>query len=337
MLCPQCGRDVFSGSQYCSYCGAALRPSSSPPPAMQFDLSTPPQSSNSLTFDLSTPAPAAATSASSASKPSARKGGLVGLLAALGAILLKFKAVILAVLLKLKYVFALLKFGKILTTMSTMLLSIGVYATLWGWKLATGLMLLTLVHEMGHVLVAWRKKLPVSAPMFIPGLGALILLKQRPQDALTEAQIGYGGPALGAVGDTVAWGCYYLTGHPLFLAAAHVSMMWNLFNLMPVSPLDGGRITAAISPRIWLIGLVVMGVWFLLNPNVILLLVLIFGGLRIAAQWKTMNTSEYFKVAPQARLTMTLLYIGLALYLGWGYAATHNILTDWIQTHTIMR
>jgi hypothetical protein len=83
--------------------------------------------------------------------------GLFGVLFAVGAFLLKFK-----------FLFTFLKFGKILTTMSSMLLSIGAYALVWGWKFATGFVLLIFVHEMGHVFAAWRKKLPVSAPMFIP-------------------------------------------------------------------------------------------------------------------------------------------------------------------------
>ncbi|MDQ3813314.1 MAG: site-2 protease family protein [Armatimonadota bacterium] len=311
--------------------------------------STPPVSTaDHLSFDLSSPqsAPQPAASPRPASEhgpfettthapPPAAKSGVIGVLIAIGALLLKFKTVIVALLLKGKSLLALAKFGKIFTTMSSMLLSIGVYATLWGWKFATGFVVLLLIHEMGHVLVAWRKKLPVSAPMFIPFMGAFIALKQLPKDALTEAHISYGGPALGAVGCTLAWGCYYLTGHPLFLAVASVSMMLNLFNLVPVEPLDGGGIVAAISPRIWLLGLIVLAVWTFVTHNPLILLILVVGAIRLAAQWKSMGTSAYYKVAPRARLTMTLLYIGLVLYLAWGHSYTHHLVMDVLKSQGV--
>jgi len=46
------------------------------------------------------------------------------------------------------------KFGKLALTAGTMLLSIGTYAILWGWRFATGFVLLLFAHEMGHV---WRQ------------------------------------------------------------------------------------------------------------------------------------------------------------------------------------
>jgi Zn-dependent protease len=296
-------------------------PLPSSPSAMQFDLSVP---TTEVTAN-ETPAGGAPT----ANKHS--REGLIGVLTAVGLFLLKFKAIILAGLFKLKYVLVVFKFGKILSSMATMLLSIGVYATVWGWKFATGFVLLTFVHEMGHVLVAWKKKLPVSAPMFIPFMGAFITLKQHPQDALTEAHIGYGGPALGAIGDTLAVGCYFLTGNPVFLAVASFSMMVILFNLMPVSPLDGGRIVTAISPHLWLLGLIGMTIGFFYTHSPIMLLVIIFGGVRLWSQWKTLHTDAYYSVPPRTRFTMALLYIGLVMYLGVAHYYTHHMVQDWLH------
>jgi len=315
------------------YESPAAGPWSSPPsgaasaPLDQAARSTPVAGDN-LHFDLSVPSSAPQPTAFEASPHapahdagSSTKGGLVGGLIALGMLLLKFKSAL-----------VFLKFGKIFTTMSSMLLSVGAYSMLWGWKFATGFVLLIFVHEMGHVWAAWWKKLPVSAPMFIPFMGAVITLKEHPQDALTEAQIGYGGPALGALGCTLTWGLYYLTGNALFLAVASVSMMVNLFNLVPVSPLDGGRIVAAISPRVWLLGMIGMVVWFFVTHSFIILLVLIFGGMRLAAQWKTMGTDAYYKVAPRDRLTMTLLYISLVIYLAWGHSYTHHLTMNTLKS-----
>ncbi|MGH2997595.1 MAG: site-2 protease family protein, partial [Gaiellaceae bacterium] len=101
---------------------------------------------------------------------------------------------------KLKFVFvAVFKF-KIFTVAGSMLVSIAAYALLWGWQFAFGFVLLLLVHELGHVLEAKRQGLPVSAPMFIPFLGALITLKQLPDNAWAEAKVAIAGPIVGGLG-----------------------------------------------------------------------------------------------------------------------------------------
>lgn len=330
MLCPVCGRDNPDYAAFCAGCGHGLSASPAPPaPPLQFDVNpaSSPGRAQSSGFSEPPPPPSGAHSSR----------GATGIIAAIIAVVVKFKTIIFAILLKAKYLFAIAKFGKILTTMSSMLFSIGIYTTLFGWRLATGFVLLLFVHEMGHVLVAWWKKLPVSAPMFVPFMGAVIFLQQHPQDALTESQIAYGGPALGALGCTIVWASYYVIGHPLLLAIASVGLFLNLFNMAPVSPLDGGRICAAISPRIWLIGLIAMVLWFLFSPHLIVLLIIIIGGVRIRAQWKTMNTDEYFKVDPQWRLTMTLLYLALAAYLWIAHVQVEQTLMDWINANTSMR
>lgn len=89
--------------------------------------------------------------------------------------------------------------GKVLTTGGTMLLSVVVYAQRFGWSFAAGFVLSIFVHELGHVYAAWRKGMPVSAPIFIPGLGALILQKGRAKSVWDEAVIGIGGPLAGTL------------------------------------------------------------------------------------------------------------------------------------------
>jgi Zn-dependent protease len=149
--------------------------------------------------------------------------------------------------------FFLLKAGKPLWTM---VLSIGAYALISPWTFAVGFVFLLLVHEMGHVLAARRKGLPVSAPIFIPFLGALILLKRHPKDAETEAFIGLGGPVLGSVGAFVCYAIGYWTGYEIWYALAYAGFFLNLLNLMPVHPLDGGRIVTAVSRWLWLVGVI---------------------------------------------------------------------------------
>ena len=97
------------------------------------------------------------------------------------------------------------------------------------------------MHELGHVFEAKRQGLPVSAPMFIPFLGALIVLKELPDNAWNEAKVAIAGPILGGLGAAAVWGLgEYLTSD-LLVALAFTGFFLNLFNLAPVSPLDGGR------------------------------------------------------------------------------------------------
>src|SRR6478735_1191580 len=111
----------------------------------------------------------------------------LGPIGVIGVVMLKFLA-------KIKLILPIL-----LKTGGSMLFTIGVYAMVWGWKFAVGFVLLLMLHECGHLLVAKKFGLKVSAPMFIPFVGAFILLKEAPRNAWMEACIGVGGPILGSL------------------------------------------------------------------------------------------------------------------------------------------
>lgn len=165
-------------------------------------------------------------------------------------------AFILVMLSKLKGLLTLLKFSKIGGTLLTMLLSIGAYAIMAPLPFAIGFVVLILIHELGHTIAAKQKGLPVSAPIFIPFLGALINMKRHPRDAVTEAYIAFGGPLLGSIGAVA----FLLIGQwmesRIMISLAYTGFFLNLINLLPIHPLDGGRISTAISRWLWLIGLI---------------------------------------------------------------------------------
>src|SRR5205809_6764564 len=183
----------------------------------------------------------------------------------LGVLLVKFKALLIPAL---KFFPVLLKTG------GTMLLTIWVYAQTWGWWYALGFVLLIFVHECGHLLAARRVGLKVGAPVFIPFMGAFIALKEAPRNAWIEAQVGIGGPLLGTAGAAVCDGLYLVSGNALFRALAYTGFLLNLFNLAPFGFLDGGRIVTALSPWLWLVGLVVVGALLFAHFNLLLLLFL---------------------------------------------------------------
>lgn len=164
------------------------------------------------------------------------------------------------------------KFGKLLLTGGSMLVSVFAYALLFGWRYAVGFVVLLFVHEMGHYIAARQRGLNVGAPTFIPFVGAWVELKDMPHDAETEAYVGLGGPLLGTIG---ALACYFFARDQdsnLLLAIAYSGFFLNLFNLIPLSPFDGGRITAVLSPRVWLLGVPVLVALFFWRPSPMLIL-----------------------------------------------------------------
>ncbi|MDF2960870.1 MAG: Zn-dependent protease [Paenibacillus sp.] len=172
-----------------------------------------------------------------------------------------------------KFLLSLLKFGKFGGVFLSMLISVGAYAIIYPWSFAIGFVLLILVHELGHVVAAKQKGLPVSAPMFIPFLGAFINMKRHPRDAVTEAYVAIGGPVLGTVGALAVFGAAVYWDHPLLYRLALVGFLINLFNLIPIHPLDGGRIVTAVSRWLWLVGLVGGLVLIIYNFNILLVII----------------------------------------------------------------
>lgn len=227
---------------------------------------------------------------------------------------------------KLKYLLLpILKFGlPILKTGSSMILSIGIYAMAWGWQYALGFVLLIFVHECGHLIAARRIGLKVGAPVFIPFMGAFIALKEAPPDAWIEAQVGIGGPILGALGALGCEGIYLATGNELFAALANSGFLLNLFNLAPIGFLDGGRIVTALSPWLWLVGLVVMVGLLFIHPSLILIIILLTSLPRIFSLFRRKTAAEqrYYEVTPQRRLIMGTMYFSLIGLLVWGMSVT---------------
>jgi len=237
-------------------------------------------------------------------------------LGVLGVLLMKFKALLVPVL---KFFPVLLKTG------GTMFLTIWIYAQTWGWWYAVGFVLLIFVHECGHLVAARRLGLKVGAPVFIPFMGAFIALKEAPPNAWIEAQVGIGGPLLGTAGAAACEGLHLASGNPLFRALAFSGFFLNLFNLAPIGFLDGGRIVTALSPWLWLVGLVVVGALLFTHFNFLLLLILLMSLPRLFFLFRrrTAEEARYFEVTAEQRWTMAALYFGLVAFLVLAMHLTH--------------
>jgi len=206
-----------------------------------------------------------------------------------------------------------------LLTLGTMCLSIGVYATKYGWWFSTGFVLLILVHELGHFVAAKQKGLEVGAPVFIPFLGAWIALKDQHIDSSTEAYVAMAGPVAGTFGALL---CYYVgdfTGNRLLIALAYSGFFLNLFNLIPISPLDGGRITQVVSKKLWLIGLpllVLLYFYHSQSPMLLVIVILAFPHFFQALQKKPPSTDASIReVSTSDRISYGCYYLGLTIFL----------------------
>jgi Zn-dependent protease len=217
---------------------------------------------------------------------------------------LKFKTAILLVLTKAKFLlFGLAK----LQTLLSMLASIGVYWSLYGWRFATGFIIGIYIHEMGHVWMLRHYGLRASAPMFIPGFGAFVSLYDSPAEAAQDARIGLAGPLWGAGAAVACLLPALVAPGGVWTAIARATAYINLFNLTPIWMLDGGRGFRALDYRqriIWL-GLAV-AMWYLTDSGLFLIL-LLGGAYRVF--WK----KDHAAVADQG---LMLQFAGLMILFG---------------------
>jgi Zn-dependent protease len=250
------------------------------------------------------------------------RGRIGSAIAALGALIAKFGVAIKALLVALPNL-------KLLVTAGTALVSVAAYSLFFGWWFAAGFVALMFVHEMGHVLALRREGIKASAPMFIPFMGAAIFSRSLGDNALAEARVGLAGPILGSIGAAVVAVIGQLTGSDLLTALAYFGFFLNLFNLLPVVPLDGGRAAAAMSPWMWFAGLGVLVALVFLEPgNPILLIITLFAAFQTYHRWqqrksRSLAQTAYYRVAPLHRLLVFGVYVGLIVALVFGMSETH--------------
>jgi Zn-dependent protease len=214
---------------------------------------------------------------------------------------------------KLKLIVPLIKFAK-LGTLLSMVVAVWAYALLWGVPFALGFVLLIFVHELGHALVMRQQGIPAGAPVFIPFLGAVIAMRGQPRNAYVEALVGIGGPVLGSAGAFVCLAVAWATGEPFWYALASSGFLINLFNLLPISPLDGGRIVGVISRWFWAVGYAIGIAMFAVTRHPLLFLILLFGLMGLGQAIRGPRPG-YYDVAPARRVAMGAAYFGLAALL----------------------
>jgi Zn-dependent protease len=228
---------------------------------------------------------------------------------------------------KLKAILLLLPKIKVLSTGGSMVLSVAAYALLWGWKFAVGFVALLFVHEMGHYIQMRREGVRPGWMLFIPFLGAAVGARSLGGSALAEARVGLAGPLLGTLGCAVPAALAAATGDDFWRALAFTGFLLNLFNLLPVVPLDGGRAMAAMAPWMWFVGFGVVILLVFIWPNPLLVIIALFAGLELYRRWRDRRSGEegnpaYYQVAPRHRLAVAVVYLSLVALLVVGMDLT---------------
>jgi Zn-dependent protease len=240
-------------------------------------------------------------------------------------------AVVIAVIAKFgKVAFIAIKGAKFATTSATMLVSIAAYTLIWGLPFAVGFVALLFVHEMGHYIQLRREGVQPGRMIFIPLLGAVVSARSFGGSALAEARVGLAGPILGSIGALAVAIAAQLADSDMLRALAFTGFFLNLFNLLPVVPLDGGRAMAAMAPWMWFVGLGAVVTLVFLWPNPILILIAIFGALEVYRRWNARKhgldgNPAYYAVPTKYRLLVGAVYVGLIIALAAGMDLTHIV------------
>ena len=256
-----------------------------------------------------------------------REGGLAG-------------GIVAALIAFFKYGIVALKFAKIGPTVISMIIAFGIYAIFFGPWFAVGVVGLILVHEMGHVLFSRLEGLPMSAPVFLGPFGAFTRMKAPPRDAKQEAIIALGGPVVGTLAALLIY-LFATTLHPgttqaFLFALAYFGCFINLFNLIPMSPLDGGRIANAISRWMNVVGLVIMLGFFVLFSNPFALILLIIGAITTVQRFRNAAKGlEPASVSPGTRLVIGLVWLGMLVLAAGGLTVTHNAIVNGGVVHSV--
>jgi Zn-dependent protease len=239
----------------------------------------------------------------------------------IGVVLAKFKGLLFA-LLNLKWV---LIGGKFALTGASFLASIWFYSLFYGWKFAVVFVILIAIHELGHVAFVRGFGLSAPAVYFVPGFGAFTAWKGGSQTVFQESAIAFGGPLFGglAAGACFAYGA--ATGSGFWLAAAYIGFFLNLFNMIPIGFLDGGKMTGAISPRLWIVGFVCVVVaaiafhWW--SPILLILVALSIP--RVVQTFRGQIDPRFHDVTPNERGSISIAYFALLATLLAGLVASH--------------
>ncbi len=248
-------------------------------------------------------------SARSPEKKRALSRALSALVVLLGVVLLKLKAL----LVNPFEGFGLIQFA---VAGGTLLVTVAAYAAKFRLGLVVGFVLITLIHEIGHAVVIRAKGLRAGFMVFIPFIGGAVTIKDQPRSAYDDAQIGLAGPIAGTFASLVSLQIFKWTGNPLYLVIALTGFILNLINLLPIGMLDGGRISAAVTKWMWVIGGAILTYKVVKQPNALLILILILAVFQVYASIVREKEGKFYEITGAQRAGIAVAYFSLVIFLG---------------------
>lgn len=195
--------------------------------------------------------------------------------------------------------------------------TIAAYATQFPLAIVVGFVVITLIHEIGHAVAIRAKGLRAGYLVFIPFIGGAVTLKDQPHTAYDDALIGLAGPFAGTLASLVVLQVYKWTFEPMYLLVALLGFALNLFNLLPIGMLDGGRISAAITKWMWVLGGAIV-VWKVFDqPNPLTIVIAVLAAFQVYASIVREKTDpRFYEVTAAQRAGIAVLYFALVIFLG---------------------
>ena len=191
------------------------------------------------------------------------------------------------------------------------------YARQWPLAVVVGFVVITLIHEVGHAIAIRAKGLRAGYMVFIPFIGGAVTLKDQPRTAYDDALIGLAGPAAGTAASLICLQIYKWKADPLWLLIAFLGFVLNLFNLLPIGMLDGGRISAAVTKWMWVIGGGAVVYKLIDQPNPLIVLIAILAAFQVYASIIREKTDpRFYEVTAAQRAGIAILYFALVIFLG---------------------
>jgi Zn-dependent protease len=246
---------------------------------------------------------------------------LSGLILLLGVAALKAKALLILLLERARVFFVnpFEGFGAMQYAVAggSFVVTIAAYTTQAPLAVCVGFVVVTLIHEIGHAVVIRAKGLRAGFMVFIPFIGGAVTMKDQPRTVYDDAQIGLAGPFFGTIATLVILQVYKWTSDPTYLLIAFVGFLLNLFNLLPIGMLDGGRISAAITKWMWLLGGGAIAAKVVNQPNPLTIVIAVLAAFQVYASIVREKTDpRFYEITAMQRLAIAVLYFALVIFLG---------------------